>query len=67
MRKPKKLTLARIMRAVERDENMGFCRACGTSRANVEPDAEHYPCENCDMPDVFGAEQLLIMGVGEED
>jgi hypothetical protein len=28
----------------------------------VEPDAERYHCEACGGMDVYGAEQLLIMG-----
>lgn len=59
------LTLDRIMQAVEEDENLGFCTACGEEAYGVEPDAEHYACECCGAKRVFGAEQLLIMGVGE--
>ena len=28
-------------------EYAGICRECGSVRANVEPDAEGYPCDEC--------------------
>jgi len=43
-------------------ENPGFCRACGERGDGCEPDAEHYECEYCGEFELFGAEQLLIMG-----
>ena len=42
--------------------SIGYCLACGEEHEGIEPDAEHYACEACDEPDVFGAEQLVIMG-----
>lgn len=44
------------------DEMIGLCRSCGEERECTEPDAEDYPCEACGKLDVYGAEQLLIMG-----
>ncbi len=44
------------------DNGIGFCRACGASDSGVEPDAERYRCEFCGAVEVYGAEQLLIMG-----
>lgn len=61
------ITEKRIVSAVKRDDNTGFCRACGRkAKSFVEPDAEHYPCEfkSCGQTEVFGAEQLLLMTVG---
>ncbi len=59
------LTTARIVRAVKRDDGTGFCLNCGKTRKYCEPDAERYPCDKCKQSAVYGAEQLLIMGVGE--
>lgn len=41
----------------------GFCVACGAEVYNVEPDARRYTCECCGKDKVYGAEELLIMGV----
>lgn len=41
----------------------GFCRACGAeSEGLVEPDAENYECGTCGEYQVYGLEQLLLMG-----
>jgi hypothetical protein len=52
----------RIIDAVQQDDNIGFCLECGEEAFGVEPDAEHYKCESCEALQVFGAQQLLIMG-----
>jgi hypothetical protein len=57
---PHGLTLARLVEAVERDEDVGFCLACGAERDGVEPDAEGYPCEVCGEADVEGAQQIVM-------
>ena len=44
----------------------GVCLACGEEvEEGIEPDAENYECPLCDEPQVFGAEQLLVMGIIE--
>lgn len=53
-----------IIEAIEADEYLGFCTECGEQAEGVEPDAEGYECECCGAHAVYGAEQLLIMGVG---
>lgn len=58
------ISLDDIMAAVESDENLGFCLACGDEAYNVEPDARKYECESCGAKQVYGAEELLMMGVG---
>lgn len=58
-----KLNMARIMRAVESGESVGFCTACGRKAHGVEPDARNYRCESCGASCVFGAEELLMAGV----
>jgi len=40
----------------------GFCFECGYEQDGVEPDAEGYACEECGCPEVFGAEQIVLMG-----
>jgi ribosomal protein L37E len=55
-----KVTLKQVMTAVEQDDNLGFCLACGAEAFNVEPDARRYTCESCGAPRVYGAEELLL-------
>lgn len=43
--------------------NEGFCLACGETQPGVEPDARKYTCEACGAPKVYGAEDLVIMGL----
>jgi predicted RNA-binding Zn-ribbon protein involved in translation (DUF1610 family) len=50
-----------VMAAVEADDNLGFCIACGEEAYGVEPDARKYECESCGKKKVYGAEELLIM------
>ncbi len=57
------VTLDDVMSAIESDSYVGFCRVCGTEHDGVEPDARKYLCEDCGAREVYGAEELLIMGV----
>ena len=41
----------------------GFCTNCGAERDSCEPDACNYPCEECGQNKVFGAEELVMMGL----
>ena len=41
----------------------GFCRACGAEAYSVEPDARKYTCESCGAKQVYGAEELVLMGL----
>ena len=52
-----------LERAIRADENKGFCLSCGKSQHGVEPDARKYNCEHCGNPKVYGAEELLMMGL----
>lgn len=45
-----------------REDYMGVCLACGAWRDCTEPDAREYDCEACGEHQVFGAEELLLMG-----
>lgn len=49
-----------------REEYDGFCLACSDwTTSGVEPDARGYQCEVCGKHRVFGAEEVMIMGVIE--
>ena len=37
------------------------CQACGATAHNCEPDARGYECESCGKPEVYGAEEMLMM------
>lgn len=39
-----------------------MCRACKTEAYGVEPDARKYLCESCGEKQVYGIEELLIIG-----
>jgi len=56
----------------EADEcSSGFCVSCEYEQSGVEPDATKYTCENCGKQQVYGAAELVLMGlvriVGDED
>jgi hypothetical protein len=59
-----KFTLDQVEQAMGNYE--GFCLACGESQCSCEPDAQNYECESCGEMEVFGAEEILIMGLVEE-
>ena len=48
------------MEAVEADDNIGFCTACGAEHYGIEPDARKYTCEECGENSVYGAQELLM-------
>ena len=52
-----------LTRAIAGDENAGLCLACGDECGGVEPDARKYKCEGCGAHKVYGAEELLLMGL----
>jgi hypothetical protein len=60
------LTSEVIMEAVERQmydlDNPGFCISCGHEQGGCEPDARKYECEACGERQVYGAQELLMMG-----
>lgn len=63
------ITEARVVAAVENSmfglDNPGFCLACGEDADGCEPDARGYECEACGKRAVFGAEECMLMGVGQ--
>ena len=56
-----KITTERIIEAVQADDSLGFCLACGADACGVEPDARGYECEECQAPKVYGAEEVMMM------
>jgi hypothetical protein len=55
-----KVSLDQVLAAVEADDCLGFCVACGAEAYGCEPDARAYLCESCGAQEVFGAEELLL-------
>ena len=65
---PIKLTISEQKMAgimVGDDYGIGFCIACGSEHHECEPDAREYHCNDCNKNKVYGAEELLIMGILE--
>ena len=54
--------LEQIEEAMEQN-GVGFCVKCGMEHDCCEPDARKYPCENGCGNHVYGAEELLMMGL----
>ena len=46
-------------------ENPGFCTKCYNRQEGCEPDARNYECESCGEKEVFGAQELLMMGYAD--
>lgn len=61
--KPRRFTLEQLKLA--NDDMAGFCRACGNEQYGCEPDARKYVCESCGAKEVYGAQELLLMGLVE--
>lgn len=55
-----KLSIDRVMQAVDDDNCIGFCTNCGEEQDSCEPDAREYTCESCGENTVYGAEELLM-------
>jgi hypothetical protein len=41
----------------------GLCLACGFMQECCEPDARKYQCDRCNECQVYGAEEVLLMGL----
>lgn len=44
-------------------DGVGFCISCGEQSGPVEPDARRYACEECGKKTVYGASEILFMGL----
>lgn len=62
MRTKYELSSHEIAQAITDSEYLGLCRHCGSVAECVEPDARNYKCGACGMLEVFGLEELLLMG-----
>ena len=60
-RKAMTFTLEQLEEAMECQG--GFCIACGDEAGGVEPDARKYECESCGKHAVYGAAELVLMGL----
>jgi len=47
------------------EDNVGVCTACGEEEYGYEPDAREAYCEVCGEEEVYGMEELLMMGLIE--
>ena len=54
-------TLAQIQEADAME--CGLCLACGAFRDCCEPDARKYRCEECNENQVYGANEIMMMGL----
>ena len=45
------------------DSSVGWCLHCGETVDGVEPDARRYVCETCNLPKVYGIEELMLMNL----
>lgn len=57
----RKITFEQFQDATE--AMAGYCIECGAWRDCCEPDAREYLCQECGAKAVYGAEELLIMGL----
>jgi len=49
-------------------DETGFCIECGEeSEDMIEPDARGYPCYECGEAAVYGAEEIIMMGLMDDD
>ena len=49
--------------ALDFEDGIGFCLACGALAEGVEPDARCYVCESCGRAKVYGLAELALMGL----
>jgi hypothetical protein len=64
METKRKITNERIIEAVDADDNIGFCLACGAENYGCEPDMRRGKCDECGALKVYGAEELMMMRMG---
>ena len=61
------LKLDQITEAIAADNYIGFCKSCGEEHHNCEPDMQREKCQSCGEFEVYGAEQLFIMGAYDDE
>ena len=57
------ITQEKAQDAILGDEYIGYCLACGAEHYGVEPDAREYRCDVCGEFQVYGLEELFVMGM----
>ena len=60
---PVGLTPDVVIDAIENYEGVGFCLKCGFWQYGCEPDARGYECDECGEKAVYGAEEIMVMGL----
>ena len=55
-----------VTQACENDNATGWCVKCGAQADGIEPDARKYECESCGERQVYGCEELMLMGLCHE-
>jgi predicted RNA-binding Zn-ribbon protein involved in translation (DUF1610 family) len=62
-----KIPYTKLIKAMESNNAdrsyIGFCLGCGEEIDNCESDTRGYTCDNCGEKKVYGAEEVLIMGM----
>ena len=70
MRVHRSITLDRVLELANQREfnldNPGICLACGEEAYGCEPDACKYMCESCGKHEVYGVEEIAMMGAYHE-
>ena len=49
------------------DDSVGFCIRCGHEHSGIEPDVANAQCAACNLPGLFGVEELLVRGLHHLD
>lgn len=62
-----KPAFSRLQEVSEFGEFTGFCLACGNEQDGCEQDIRHGICESCSAAKVYGAEELILMGLYHSD
>lgn len=64
LKKTKKSIIKLTLEEVQDLQNdyCGICRNCQEIADCVEPDASNYFCDSCEKKEVFGIDNLLLMG-----
>jgi predicted RNA-binding Zn-ribbon protein involved in translation (DUF1610 family) len=59
--------LSAVTDACESGDSIGWCIRCGAEAYGIEPDAAKYACDDCGKAAVYGAENLMLMGLFHAD
>lgn len=62
-----KIPLSQLEEVLASDNSTGFCLKCGNEQYGCEPDARKYLCGGCTEAAVYGAEEIMLMGMADEN